>query len=636
MAKANVDNQMQLNNLTVCPVCFQKYIIPRILPCSHTFCHACLDSHIKSSCEKTTPLGFTCPLCRDFVPAPGVVGQYASDKWSELIPTNKFIVSLLEKCGDLVNSAILCDVCKTDEKEEIAVNWCKDCESTYCETCSNMHKKLNPVLKHEIVSFNDATNGVGPDESTPKFCSSHPDCKIDLFCRDHQMSSCALCVLLNHRACKHIGSIREEAANSDITKIKANGLLKEMKRVCYDLEKVIESEQRNIRENEENVDLFSEMIRHSYERWIKRLKEVKERQLDQLAKMSKDSKLKLESSIKKYENCKMYLGKCQKTLEGVLDSNDHKQTLLWYSLMKENVAEIQKMEFRNIRMDLTSTPNEENACKIENFEKFVNLNVQEKVTNIPEVPLVVDFRRSQKHVIKKWKIPHSSIRGGAFSPNGDLILTDLFLKRLTVFSEEGVLQRELTFSNSTWGMHYDQNTEVGYVTFPQKQEIKLINLHDFAEIKTFAIKFAATGITSVNGKFFVIGAKSLCLFNSNFEVIEKTGVDANSDDITSDDSGNIIYSCYQKNTVTKKNKANKIMFVYRHNNLESPYGLAVDHIGNIYVCGHHSNNIHVISESGETLRVLYGFQRPQFIAFQCDSFKFFVVDENGVGIYELH
>lgn len=101
-------------------------------------------------------------------------------------------------------------------------------------------------------------------------------------------------------------------------------------------------------------------------------------------------------------------------------------------------------------------------------------------------------------------------------------------------------------------MHSDQNMEVIYVTLPEKQEIKMINLHDFSEVKTFPIKFAATGITSVNGKFFVIGAKSLCLFNSNFEVIDKTGVDGNSDDITSDVSGNIIYSCYQKNTVTKK------------------------------------------------------------------------------------
>lgn len=76
-------------------------------------------------------------------------------------------------------------------------------------------------------------------------------------------------------------------------------------------------------------------------------------------------------------------------------------------------------------------------------------------------------------------------------------------------------------------------------------------------------------------------------------------------------------------------------FVYRHQNLESPYGLAVDPVGNIYVCGRSSNNIHVISEDGKTLRILYGFDHPQFIAFQGNSFKFFVVEESDVNICEL-
>lgn len=109
----------------------------------------------------------------------------------------------------------------------------------------------------------------------------------------------------------------------------------------------------------------------------------------------------------------------------------------------------------------------------------------------------------------------------------------------------------------------------------------------------------------------------LCTLNSDFEVINETDVDDDSDDITSDVSGNIIYSCFMKDTVTKKDKENEIMFVYRHPDLKAPYGLAVDPVGNIYVCGHFSNNIHVISEAGKTLRILPGFTRPQFIEVLC-------------------
>ena len=74
---------------TACSVCFQKFNTPRILICSHTFCQTCLDKHIKYSQEKTKGLGFSCPLCRDFITAPGVLGQHAPEKWSEHFPINK-------------------------------------------------------------------------------------------------------------------------------------------------------------------------------------------------------------------------------------------------------------------------------------------------------------------------------------------------------------------------------------------------------------------------------------------------------------------------------------------------------------------------------------------------------------------
>lgn len=128
MAQPNFDG-IQFDNLTVCPVCFQKFNIPRILPCAHTFCHDCLDSHIKAS-TKSRPLGFACPLCREFITAPGVLGQCASDKWSELFPINKLIVSLSGKCNDSIPPTVLCDVCKKDGNEETAINWCKDCDNT--------------------------------------------------------------------------------------------------------------------------------------------------------------------------------------------------------------------------------------------------------------------------------------------------------------------------------------------------------------------------------------------------------------------------------------------------------------------------------------------------------------------------
>uniref|UniRef100_K1QTR1 Tripartite motif-containing protein 3 n=1 Tax=Magallana gigas TaxID=29159 RepID=K1QTR1_MAGGI len=79
-------------DFTVCPICFEQFQTPWFLPCAHTFCHRCLSAHIESSCKDCDPaLGFPCPVCRAFVPAPGVMRQYPTEDWAIRFPENVFL-----------------------------------------------------------------------------------------------------------------------------------------------------------------------------------------------------------------------------------------------------------------------------------------------------------------------------------------------------------------------------------------------------------------------------------------------------------------------------------------------------------------------------------------------------------------
>lgn len=83
------------------------------------------------------------------------------------------------------------------------------------------------------------------------------------------------------------------------------------------------------------------------------------------------------------------------------------------------------------------------VCEIDNFEEFVDLNLQEKVTRIPDVN---DFHQNALHFfLRKWEIPGSDIRGDAFLSNGLFILTDYMymLRRCALFSEDMNILREL-------------------------------------------------------------------------------------------------------------------------------------------------------------------------------------------------
>nr|XP_034309469.1 tripartite motif-containing protein 45-like [Crassostrea gigas] len=193
---------------TACPICFESFKTPRILPCLHTFCHNCLSPYILSTCKsKESPVGFPCPLCRSFVPAPSFSVEL--EKWSELIPINKAIQVLIEK-GDR-----LCDACQREDEEIVASDWCESCSDTLCAVCAKAHKRNAASRNHTLVpiaDFSKMSCGKESMESTPVVCKDHNKL-MEYFCVDHEELSCTKCVCTKHRTCTQVDDI-EEAADS--------------------------------------------------------------------------------------------------------------------------------------------------------------------------------------------------------------------------------------------------------------------------------------------------------------------------------------------------------------------------------------------------------------------------------------
>ena len=79
-----------------CSVCYSLFSDPRVLPCSHTFCKACLDNLLQASANysiwRPLRLPLKCPNCRSVVELPptGV----------DALPTNVSLRAIIEKVGE--------------------------------------------------------------------------------------------------------------------------------------------------------------------------------------------------------------------------------------------------------------------------------------------------------------------------------------------------------------------------------------------------------------------------------------------------------------------------------------------------------------------------------------------------------
>ena len=72
----------KVNEFVQCPCCKTKYIDPRIVECSSTFCMTCIENIFNNRFK-----GFRCPVCKDFhkKPEKGYIKNANLAKISEIM-----------------------------------------------------------------------------------------------------------------------------------------------------------------------------------------------------------------------------------------------------------------------------------------------------------------------------------------------------------------------------------------------------------------------------------------------------------------------------------------------------------------------------------------------------------------------
>ena len=136
----------ELDDSAFCPVCFECYsesgvAVPRLLPCTHTMCHACVHKLIKNNT-------LVCPQDRKPHPAPNGVLSF---------PQNKYVLKMLKQNETTAAppGGVQCDVCEEHGME--VVLYCKhpDCQTGICPLCMTAghrdHSVVNIAEQRKII-----------------------------------------------------------------------------------------------------------------------------------------------------------------------------------------------------------------------------------------------------------------------------------------------------------------------------------------------------------------------------------------------------------------------------------------------------------------------------------------------------
>lgn len=240
----------------------------------------------------------------------------------------------------------------------------------------------------------------------------------------------------------------------------------------------------------------------------------------------------------------------------------------------------------------------------------------------------IDYTTPKLKAISSFHLQDSTIKGGDILSNGKLLLAASY--KYIVCNINGEVLKEIKLSGSPWGVCTNSENEV-LITLPCEKSILKFDSGSLEIKKTVPIDCYCYGIAK-SSNTTVIGTRK-----SGLDVTKRKTLLTNlqsTDDVAIDNEKNVIFSSYTQHVVIKLDTMGNVFLTYIHEELKSPYGLAVDEEGRIFVNGKESNNVHILARNGKLLRILKRVTSPTWIKFQNGRNRLFIGNVN-VKVFDI-
>ncbi|XP_045127419.1 brain tumor protein-like [Portunus trituberculatus] len=178
---------------TVCGICNDTFVLPRVLSCLHVFCLGCLEK----VCDGGERL--VCPQCQAVTtaPPPLLLPDYALHR-------------LLEAPVDEPAS---CTACKS--RDVAAVARCLDCAKLLCPHCVMAHQYMHCFEGHRVMTLAE----LAQRDERPVTCIRHKGEPLKYFCVTCSAPICVDCTLLDHPKGLHEHEALHDAAPKHLDQI---------------------------------------------------------------------------------------------------------------------------------------------------------------------------------------------------------------------------------------------------------------------------------------------------------------------------------------------------------------------------------------------------------------------------------
>lgn len=182
----------------------------------------------------------------------------------------------------------ICQPCEQAKKHMSARKFCRQCQEFLCETCSEFHKRSKALKSHILI--NASQDYYDPDtklSNSPTIkCSVHTAEVVNFLCPAHNVTTCSVCAVLDHKPCKvsFIPDISRNYNNSD----EYRRLQAELDTLEKEAAIFLKTSDDNIKNTEKNTHNILKELRQFREEINKNLLSKEEKLIAELKKMQND------------------------------------------------------------------------------------------------------------------------------------------------------------------------------------------------------------------------------------------------------------------------------------------------------------------------------------------------------------
>ena len=194
-----------------CSVCSDIFTDPKHLSCLHSFCSKCLQQWYET-CGGGEAI--KCPKCQTFsrVPASGDLKD---------LPTSFYLNGLIDVLAikECKTTQVKCANC---DKKRSEVSYCFQCCIFYCDQCVAAHNILRRNREHRVLAIKDFQDKDYEDVlKRPVFCSrqDHQEEELKYYCKECETTLCQTCFALDHGG--HALKLIKEEAETQKLEIKS-------------------------------------------------------------------------------------------------------------------------------------------------------------------------------------------------------------------------------------------------------------------------------------------------------------------------------------------------------------------------------------------------------------------------------